>query len=91
MSEAPIVGLSVDHTLTLSEEVAITASPELPRQWLRSTACELRLVGAAAAAGDRAFESEFAAGDLQALDEFAGAHEQHPPSVLDEGEADRCG
>ena len=34
--------------------------------------------------GDRAFEAAFAACDLQALDEFAGAHEQHAPPVLDE-------
>jgi hypothetical protein len=27
---------------------------------------------------------------LQALDEIAGAHEQHPPSVLDESESDGC-
>ena len=40
--------------------------------------------------GDRAFESEFAACDLQALDEFAGAHEQHTPSVVDESEPDGC-
>jgi hypothetical protein len=41
--------------------------------------------------GDRAFEAEFAASDLQALNEFAGAHEQHAPSVLNKSEADRCG
>jgi len=28
--------------------------------------------------------------DLQALDEFAGAHEQHAPSVLDESNPDGC-
>jgi hypothetical protein len=28
--------------------------------------------------------------DLQALDEIAGAHEQHAPSVLDEPEPDGC-
>ena len=38
--------------------------------------------------GERALEGEFAARDLQGLDEIAGAHEQHPPSVVDEGEAD---
>jgi len=40
--------------------------------------------------GDGAFEAEFAACDLQALDEFAGAHEQHAPSVLDESKPDGC-
>src|SRR6202043_2329030 len=40
--------------------------------------------------GERAFEGELAARDLQALDEIAGAHEQHPPSVLDESESDGC-
>ena len=30
--------------------------------------------------GERAFEGELAARDLQALDEIAGADEQHPPS-----------
>src|SRR5216684_7646486 len=40
--------------------------------------------------GDRAFEAEFAACDLQALDEFAGAHEQHAPSVVDESKPDGC-
>src|SRR5260370_4025998 len=39
---------------------------------------------------DRSFESEFAACDLQALDEFAGAHEQHAPSVVDESKRDGC-
>jgi hypothetical protein len=34
------------------------------------------------------FERAFAACDLQALDEIAGAHEQHAPSILDECEAD---
>jgi hypothetical protein len=36
------------------------------------------------------FEAEFAACDLQALDEFAGAHEQHAPTVVDESEPDGC-
>jgi hypothetical protein len=40
--------------------------------------------------GERTFEGEFAARDLQALDEIAGAHEQHAPSVLDEREPDGC-
>ena len=40
--------------------------------------------------GDHAFEAQFAARDLQALDEFAGAHEHHAPSVLDEGKPDGC-
>jgi hypothetical protein len=35
---------------------------------------------------ERAFERELAARDLQALDEIAGAHEQHAPSVLDQRE-----
>ena len=33
-------------------------------------------------------EREFAAGDLQALDEVGGAGEQHAPAVLDQAEAD---
>src|SRR5204863_3777497 len=40
--------------------------------------------------GERAFEGELAARDLQAPDEIAGAHEQHAPSVLDECEPDGC-
>src|ERR1700716_3298138 len=40
--------------------------------------------------GERTFEGELAARDLQALDEIAGAHEQHAPSVLDEREPDGC-
>ena len=35
-----------------------------------------------------ALEREFAAGDLQLLDEVGGAGEEHAPAVLDEGEAD---
>ena len=38
--------------------------------------------------GERTFESELAARDLQALNEIAGAFEQHAPSVLDEREPD---
>src|SRR5881227_3890125 len=38
--------------------------------------------------GECTFERELAARDLQALDEIAGSHEQHAPSVLDECEAD---
>ena len=38
--------------------------------------------------GERAFEGEFTASDLQALDEIAGSREQDAPSVLDEREAD---
>jgi hypothetical protein len=38
--------------------------------------------------GEHAFKREFAACDLQALDEIAGAHERHAPSVLDECEPD---
>jgi hypothetical protein len=41
--------------------------------------------------GERVFERELAACDLQALDEIAGAHEQHAPSILDESESDGCG
>ena len=40
--------------------------------------------------GERTFEGELAARDLQALDEIAGAHEQDAPSVLDEREPDGC-
>ena len=36
------------------------------------------------------FEGELAARDLQALNEIAGAFEQHAPSVLDEREPDGC-
>ena len=38
---------------------------------------------------DRGFEGEFAARDLELLDEIGGAGEEDPPAVLDEGEADR--
>ena len=38
--------------------------------------------------GERTFEGEFAARDLQTLDEIAGAGEQDAPSVLDECEPD---
>lgn len=38
--------------------------------------------------GERVFQREFAARDLQALDEIAGAHEQHAPSVFDQRESD---
>jgi len=40
---------------------------------------------------ERIFEREFAARDLQALDEVGGAHEQRAPSVLDERKPDGCG
>ncbi len=40
--------------------------------------------------GNGGFESEFAAGNLQPLDEIGGAGEQHAPAVFDEGEAERC-
>src|SRR5205085_1634273 len=36
--------------------------------------------------GERAFECQFSARNLQTLDEVAGAHEQHAPSVLDQRE-----
>ncbi len=39
---------------------------------------------------DCAFEAKFAACGLRALDEFAGAREQHAPSVLDEGNPGGC-
>jgi hypothetical protein len=38
--------------------------------------------------GDHALERELAPRDLQALDEIAGACEQHTPAVLDEREID---
>src|SRR5712691_6764675 len=38
--------------------------------------------------GDGGFESEFAAGDLQPLDEIGGSGEQDAPAVFDEGEAE---
>ena len=40
--------------------------------------------------GERVFEGEFTACDLQALDQIACAHEQYAPSVLDEREPDGC-
>ena len=39
--------------------------------------------------GNGGFESEFAAGNLQPLDEIGGAGEQHAPAVLNESEAER--
>jgi len=50
----------------------------------------MRYICDVVALGDRAFEAEFAACDLQTLDDFAGAHEQHAPSVLDERKSDGC-
>ena len=38
--------------------------------------------------GDGGFESKFAAGDLQPLDEIGGSGEQDAPAVFDEGEAE---
>lgn len=38
--------------------------------------------------GDGGLEREFAAGELELLDEVGGACEQHAPAVFDEGEAD---
>src|SRR5437868_13566922 len=40
--------------------------------------------------GNGSFESQFAAGDLQPLDEIGGASEQHAPAVFDEREAESC-
>jgi hypothetical protein len=40
---------------------------------------------------DGGLEGEFAAGDLELLDEVGGPGEQDPRSVLDQGEADACG
>jgi hypothetical protein len=40
--------------------------------------------------GERTFECELAPRDLQALDEIAGAREQHTPAVLDQRETDGC-
>ena len=40
--------------------------------------------------GDGGFESEFATGDLQPLDEIGGSREQNAPAVFDEGEAESC-
>jgi hypothetical protein len=40
--------------------------------------------------GERVFEGEFTACDLQALDQIACAHEQYAPSVLDERKPDGC-
>jgi len=41
--------------------------------------------------GDGGFQREFAAGDLEALDEVGGASEQDAPAILDEPEADGGG
>ena len=41
--------------------------------------------------GDGGFQREFAAGDLEALDEVGGAGEHHAPAILDEPEADGGG
>ena len=38
--------------------------------------------------GDGGFEGEFAAGDLQPLDEVGGSREEDAPAVFDEGEAE---
>jgi len=38
--------------------------------------------------GNGGFESEFAAGNLQSLDEIGGAGEQHAPAIFDKGEAE---
>ena len=38
-----------------------------------------------------ALEAEFAPRDLELLDEIGGAGEEHPPAILDEGEADGRG
>jgi hypothetical protein len=57
---------------------------------LKSTHSTMRYICDVVALGDRAFEAEFAACDLQTLDDFAGAHEQHAPSVLDERKSDGC-
>ena len=41
--------------------------------------------------GNGGFESEFAAGNLQSLDEIGGAGEQDAPAIFDKGEAEsRC-
>ena len=40
--------------------------------------------------GDGGFESEFAAGDLQPLDEIGSSREEDAPAVFDEGETESC-
>src|SRR5437763_12503140 len=40
--------------------------------------------------GDRAFEGQLATSDLEPLHEISGAGEQHAPSILDQGEPERC-
>jgi hypothetical protein len=37
---------------------------------------------------DGGFEAEFAARDLKLLDEVGCSGEEHPPAILDRGEAD---
>ena len=38
----------------------------------------------------RAFESQLATSDLEPLHEISGAGEHHAPSILDQGEPERC-
>ena len=40
--------------------------------------------------GNSGFEREFAAGDLEPLDEIGGTGKQYAPAVFDESEAERC-
>jgi hypothetical protein len=40
--------------------------------------------------GNGGFEGEFAAGDLQSLNQICGAGEQHSPAVFDKNEAQSC-
>jgi len=40
--------------------------------------------------GDSAFECQLATRDLQLLHEISGAGKQHAPSILDQGEPERC-
>jgi hypothetical protein len=40
--------------------------------------------------GDRAFEGQLATGDLEPLHEVGGASEHDAPSILDQGEPERC-
>jgi hypothetical protein len=40
--------------------------------------------------GNRGFESELAASDLQPLDKIGGASEEHAPAPFDKGKAERC-
>jgi hypothetical protein len=68
----------------------MTFAKETPA-WRATPAVRFRReLAAGLAYGDGRFESEFAAGDLQPLDEIGRTGEQDAPAVFDESEAERC-